>query len=164
MIVDESTLEQIRIEYVAGRSLRDIAGEYNVSKSAVAKWAKKYGWPKLQSIQRKTASLERRYGMDSMDVDTEADTEDYQMMRKTCNMVLLKVYALLDLEEALAPRDLKAITSLLVDIKSLMDILSPREAAEQAARLLQLQIAGERAESAQAVTVRFVDEAEDLAQ
>ena len=66
--------------------------------------------------------------------------------------------ALLELDDALAPRDLKSLSSMLLDVRTLLNILSPREAAEQEMRLRALQKQAEAEQVQVAPTViRFVN-------
>lgn len=60
-------------------------------------------------------------------------------IRKTTNRVLAKIDQLVDLDEPMAPRDLKAISGTLLDIKQLWDIKSDADQREQEARIKQLE-------------------------
>ena len=72
--------------------------------------------------------------------------------------LLGKADDLLSLDEPLAPRDLKSLSSMLLDVRQLLGILSPREAAEQEIRLIMLRKQAQADEKKhEDVTVRFID-------
>lgn len=85
-----------------------------------------------------------------------ATQKDYEMIRESALRALQKINALLDLPEALAPRDIKAITGSLLDLKSQLGALSPREMREQAARLRQLEKTSEQSRT-EPVKIEFID-------
>jgi len=105
---------QIRREYVTtGASQRDLSKKYNVSKSLIAKRAKEENWleKRGQYVGRIDAKVEQQ--TEKIFVDQTA------RLYEATNKLLDKVFQLLDLEEALAPRDLKSLSSTLTDIKLL---------------------------------------------
>ena len=79
-------------------------------------------------------------------------------MRTYAHKVLKKADALLELDDALAPRDLKSLSSMLLDVRTLLNILSPREAAEQEMRLRALtKQAEQETQQTAPVTITFVN-------
>lgn len=170
MSVDKSA---VREDYVRGYSIRMLAAKYEVPKSTIGRWVKQYGWVQEQ----KAKIIERRNGTrDTEERDTGTrDTcivqlgeplpgdEDYAMIRGYTQKLLKKADDLLDLDDALAPRDLKSLSSMLLDVRTLLNILSPREAAEQEMRIAAMKRQAQEEQKASAeVTVRFVDtEADD---
>lgn len=169
MSVDKAA---VREDYVRGYSIRMLAAKYDVPKSTIGRWVKQYGWVQEQQIKhehRRRGTLDKERDADDRDSWTR-DTcvvqlgeplpadEDYTMVRAYTQKLLKKADDLLDLDDALAPRDLKSLSSMLLDVRTLLNILSPREAAEQEMRLsaLRRQAQEEQKTSAE-VTVRFVD-------
>lgn len=157
-------MAQIREDYMQGFSIRMLAAKYDVAKSTIGRWVKQYGW--VQETKQKRASalcgtLERTSGDDgTRDVQPEPlpVAQDYDMMRTYARKVLAKADALLELDDALAPRDLKSLSSMLLDVRTLLNILSPREAAEQEMRLraLQKQAEAEQVQAAPTI-ITFVN-------
>ena len=153
----------VREDYRNGMTVRQIAEKYNIPKSTIGLWVKKYGWTKevkikkiceLHSIPEKKLEAPSSSKMDNK-VDAEESgqkekkptgpeisLEDYEILRKYVMKILAKADQLLDLDDALAPRDLKSLTSMLMDARVLMGALSPAEAEEQ-----RLRIAGLRKQS-----------------
>lgn len=105
---------QIRREYITtGASQRDLSKKYNVSKSLIAKRAKEENWleKRGQYVGKIDAKVEQQ--TEKIFVDQTA------RLYEATNKLLDKVFQLLDLEDALAPRDLKSLSSTLTDIKLL---------------------------------------------
>ena len=158
----------VREDYVRGYSIRMLAAKYEIPKSTIGRWVKQFGWVQEQKYKEQ----KRRDGTrDEEERDTGTrDTcvvqlgeplppdEDYTLVRAYTQKLLKKADDLLELDDALAPRDLKSLSSMLLDVRTLLNILSPREAAEQEMRLaaLRRQAQEEQKQTAE-VTVRFVD-------
>ena len=165
MSVDKTAVHE---DYVNGYSIRMLAAKYDVPKSTVGRWVKQYGWVQQQKYKERKRLTGSR-DTEERDAGTR-DTcivqlgeplpadEDYTLIRSYTQKLLKKADDLLELDDALAPRDLKSLSSMLLDVRTLLNILSPREAAEQEMRLsaLKRQAQEEQKTSAE-VTVRFVD-------
>lgn len=162
----------VKQDYEAGFSIRMLAAKYGVPKSTVGGWVKKYSWQQKHR-QRKTIQQLREDNSDTLpdtpvsnisDRRTVSETEplmvdeDYAMIRGYTQKLLKKADDLLELDDALAPRDLKSLSSMLLDVRTLLNILSPREAAEQEMRIAAMKRQAQEEQKASAeVTVRFVD-------
>lgn len=119
-----SDKEAIHLEYIStDLSLRVLAKKYNMSVSTLQLWKKDGHW----DVERKAmlaAATERA----AENLSTEKAQAMYSLadrQKKTleaADKLLEKVYQLLDLKDALAPRDLKSISSTLLDIKMLTDV------------------------------------------
>ena len=164
-------LAEIREDYMQGFSTRMLAAKYDVPKSTVGRWVKKYGWTQETRLRRDAAlsgTLTGAPGGDGASAplpprevkprELLASDEDYEAMRTYAHKVLKKADALLELDDALAPRDLKSLSSMLLDVRTLLNILSPREAAEQEMRLraLQKQAEAEQVQAAPTI-ITFVN-------
>ena len=106
--------EKIRHEYVTtGASQRDLSKKYGVSKTAIQRRAKDEKWldKRDQFVTRMNAKVVQK--TENIVVDQTARL--YQATDK----LLDKVFQLLDLDDALAPRDLKSLSSTLMDVKML---------------------------------------------
>ena len=170
---------KVREDYRNGLTVRQIADKYNVPKSTVGDWIKRYGWTQevkikkiceLHSLPEKKSDTKAGPSSDNKSdgeeigqkekkpTGPEISLEDYEILRKYVMKILAKADQLLDLDDALAPRDLKSLTSMLMDARVLMGALSPAEAEEQ-----RLRIAGLRKQSEDGsghddgFDVRFVD-------
>lgn len=161
----------IRADYTAGMSFRALAETYGIPKSTIAQWAKDEQWPKMASArQTRRATVVRRAireSLDRLDSSDNSDNsdvgqaegrcEDYQMLRQYAEKLLHKADQILDIDDALAPRDLKSVSAMLLDVRTLLNVLSPRELAEQRARLRNLEKQAEQDAPAGPVVIKFVD-------
>ena len=105
---------KIRREYITtGASQRDLSKKYGVSKSLIARKAKEENWleKRGQYVGKVDAKVEQK--TESILVDQTA------RLYEATNKLLDKVFQLLDLDDALAPRDLKSLSSTLMDVKML---------------------------------------------
>ena len=163
MSVDKA---QVRDDYIRGFSVRMLAAKYDVPKSTIGRWVKQYGWTQEagaaqeERIRRKKEEWDR-----PRDVPRDTGTEDipplpvaddYKMMREYTGKLLAKADVLLDLNDKLTPKDLKSLSGMLLDVRTLLNILSPREAAEQEMRIAALRKQTDAA-PAEPVVIQFVD-------
>ena len=105
---------QIRREYITtGASQRYLAKKFGISKTAIQRKCKLEGWVEKrdQHIAKVNAKVDQRTEDALVDQNTR--------LIQATNKLLDKVFQLLDLEDALAPRDLKSLSSTLTDIKLL---------------------------------------------
>lgn len=153
---------QIREDYIRGFSVRMLAAKYDVPKSTIGRWVKQYGWVQEAKTVRKDSGTQDGTKRDSGTWDTDAEPfavpDDYVQVRDYAYKVLAKADQLLELDDALAPRDLKSLSGMLLDIRNLLNIQSPREAAEQELRLRALaKQCEDKSTSDTTVNVVFVD-------
>ncbi len=105
---------KIRHEYVTtGASQRDLSKKFGVSKTAIQRKATEEKWVEQrdQFVTRMNAKVVQK--TESIVIDQTARL--YQATDK----LLDKVFQLHDLDDALAPRDLKSLSSTLMDVKML---------------------------------------------
>ena len=114
-------------EYALGLSSRQLARKYHVSKNTVLRCVHE-GWRQGSRRQSPPAA------------PAPCPDGDYALLRQRALQVMNKADDLLSLEEPLAPRDLKSLSSMLLDVRQLLD--------------KQAQQDGKKNED---VTVRFVD-------
>lgn len=119
-----SDKEAIHLEYIStDLSLRVLAKKHNMSVSTLQLWKKDGHWDverkaMLAAATEKAAenlSTSKAQALDSL-------AERQEKTLAAADKLLEKVYQLLDLDDALAPRDLKSISSTLLDIKMLTDV------------------------------------------
>ena len=156
-MISEELKEQIRTEYLrTDTSLRKLAVKYGIAKTTLGELSRKEGWQTLKYAGVRT----QRTPADRTKMDEALDDAAAELLRAT-DMLRGKVMQLLELEEPLAPRDLKGISGTLLDLKILYAIKTPEERREQEARIRQLEKAvEEKAEGNQTITVFFGNEDE----
>ena len=119
-----SDKEAIHLEYIStDLSLRVLAKKHNMSVSTLQLWKNNGHW----DVERKAmlaAATERAAENLSTAKAQALDilTSRQEKTLAAADKLLAKVYQLLELEDALAPRDLKSISSTLLDIKMLTDV------------------------------------------
>ena len=120
---------QIRREYVTtGASYRDLAKKYGVSVGMIAKKSKSEKW--IEKREQYVYKVDTKVEQKAQDIKIDQTARLYE----ATNKLLDKVFQLLDLEDALAPRDLKSLSSTLMDIKMITGVKTDAEkAAEQPA-------------------------------
>jgi hypothetical protein len=160
--------EQARQEYMQGMSYRQIAVRHGISVGLVAKWAKADSW-EVQQVQQardeereqrreQKRERERRSRESMYEPDDPDDLLDYDVLRKSALLVVSHINQRLMGEKVLEPRDIKAITGALLDLKNQLNALSPRELREQALRLQALRKQAEDEDKSQEpVQVVFVN-------
>ena len=158
-----------KADYMSGLSYRQLASKYGVGLGTIARWAEKGKWKTelLRNVQDGLTEQERNEDPGTTeDVEApipeeeEADlpVTDFDLLRASAMLALKKINALLELDEALAPRDIKSITSALLDLKSQLNALSPRELREQAVRLKNLEKQAAQEDSTkEQIVVEFVN-------
>lgn len=110
---------------LTGASTRELAEKYGVSKSLIAKKCKSGGW-----------ADKRGQFVDKVDNDILVATKEIAVNRalaicESADKLLVKVNQLLDLEDALSPRDLKSLSSTLLDLKMIHGIKTESEKASE---------------------------------
>lgn len=147
---------QARAEYLQGMSYRQIAANHGISVGLVAKWAKADGWEmdSLREARRAEREQNKRREREQREREqrehqepkqstlemlvAEEDGEeptDFDLLRQQAVLVIAHINQRLLNGKVLEPRDIKAITGALLDLKNQLNALSPRELREQALRL-----------------------------
>lgn len=136
-----SDKEAIHLDYIStDLSLRVLARKHNISVSTLQLWKNNGHW----DIERQAmlAAATERAAENLSTAKAQALDSLTSRVEKTlaaADKLLAKVYQLLELEDALAPRDLKSISSTLLDIKMLTDVPDAAEGSNSVV----IQIAGE---------------------
>lgn len=162
---------KVREDYINGMSVRALADKYHVPKSTIGDWVQRYGWlrekpctitmkhvSELSDIAKSmdesdTSDIEVPELSESDAVTDEQSYTDYLLLRRYAMKILAKANQILELDDALAPRDLKSMTGMMLDVKVLLGASTPTEAKEQEARLQQMNVGT----SKEPVVIRFVD-------
>lgn len=159
----EADREAIRRDYEAGMSQRALALKYNYSKTAIQKMAKKGGWTVTGDRagdhgDRVTANEPITPG------EPSAPSDAYARLSALAYVLLDQVGAVIG--ETSAARDLRAIAATLLDVRQLLNAVSPVEGEEQKLRIEALRREMEQQTAGAAgreITVNFVN-AEEAAE
>lgn len=126
----------IHREYVTTDiSVRALAKKHDIGKSTIAKWMQAEAWSAekkayLLKAAKKAQEEARRDKVaweQSMEQYVDALAQRTEAIYKSADLLLKKVNELLQLEDALAPRDLKSLSSTLLDVKMIHDVKAPDE-------------------------------------
>ena len=124
MPAKRSDKEVIHLDYITtDMSLRVLAKKHNVSLSTLQKWKQDGHWDVERKALLAEATQQARERIDTdkaQALDSLADR--LEKILKSADKLLLKVDQLLNLEDALAPRDLKSISSVLVDVMTMQNM------------------------------------------
>ena len=144
-----------KIDYEAGLTLRAIASRYGIGKSTVQKWAKREGW--VQSpADSAPVHIVRGHGGQGDEGELPC-SEDYQAIREAARAVLAEVRGTLKSNAGdVSARDLRAYAATLLDLRVVLNALSPREIEEQGLKLAALRREAESSSQADSeIVVRF---------
>lgn len=122
--------EAITTEYITTDiSMRGLARKRKVALSTLKRWAEEDDWPRLKQEFWAQAAQQARLAADTQRAQLLGEVTDrWTRMYSTADKLLEKVDELLALEgDPLAPRDLKSISSVLVDIMTLHSAGDKRE-------------------------------------
>lgn len=135
--------QALRKDYEAGLSVRALALKYGCSKSAVSKWAKREGWEHGQVDA-------------SPEVSTPDDDRPFNKLAALGVVLLDRISESLSRNEPISTRDLRTLAAALLDVRQVLNAVSPLEAEAQRLRIEGLRRQIETASCGE-VTVRFVD-------
>lgn len=121
---------KIRTEYLSkGTPYRELAEKYNVNLKTLARQAKREQWVQMRTDHVHTVSTRARQEAE------DAEVEQLKKIFVSTEKLLAKANQLLDLDDPLSPRDLKALSGTLLDAKALLGIRDKRDRDEQQARI-----------------------------
>ena len=126
--------ESVHAEYISSDiSLRALALKHGIAQSTIFRWNKEGQWAKEKEEFLLSAAYLARKQVDATKEQLLGALADrWARMYTTADKLLEKVDALLELEDtALAPRDLKSISSVLVDIMTLHSAGERRDEAKE---------------------------------
>ena len=124
MPAKRSDKEAIHLEYISTDiSLRELARKHNVSLSTAHKWKQDGHW----DVERKAfLAKATKQAAENLRMDKEhcmnSLTERMEKVLASADRLLFKVDQLLNLEDELAPRDLKSISSVLLDVVTVQNM------------------------------------------
>ena len=124
MPAKRSDKEVIHLEYIStDLSLRALAKKHNVSVSTLQIWKNQGHW----DVERKTfLNQATKQAAENLRTDAAQSldglNERMEKILASADMLLVKVNQLLNLEDELAPRDLKSISSVLLDVMTIQNM------------------------------------------
>ena len=154
MAISESLQNAIRFDYVSTNiSIRALADKYGLSKSMIERMIKKGGWAEERSKMLDVAQARAKKRIEEMERLAETDArqraeaarQGYEMrldeyvdalagraerVYNATDKLLALVDRMLENAEAMAPRDLQAMSSTLMNIKQLHDIRPNEESSK----------------------------------
>ena len=126
--------QKIRTEYVSkGTSYRDLCAKYGVNLRTMARRAKKENWQQLR--EECVNSVNRQCQQRAVKNAVQNMTRDVDRFFAATEKLMRKAEQLLDLEEPLSPRDLKALSGTLQDVKIMLNIRDDTDREEQKLRI-----------------------------
>lgn len=129
MPAKRSDKEVIHLDYITtDKSLRVLAKKHNVAVSTLKKWKDEGHWDVERKALLADAAQQAREKFET-DVAQALNSMTDRMGKilESADKLLLKVDQLLSLEDALAPRDLKSISSVLVDVLTMQNTVNGQE-------------------------------------
>lgn len=143
MAVSEALQETIHFEYISTDiSIRQLAAKYGISKAVLERMIKKGGWSLEKKNLVETAQrTARRQTETKTGQYLNCLTERAERVYSATDKLLSLVDRMLENAEAMAPRDLQAMSSTLMNIKQLHDI-RPEAEDESKARSVEVKLNG----------------------
>ncbi len=126
----EPNWAKIKNEYVSkGTPYRELAKKHGVILKTLARHAKNEEWVRLRE------EFVNRLSTESLHKTQAQAIAEASRIQLATEKLLKKAEQLLELEEALAPRDLKALSATLLDARTLLGIKDDLDRQEQQARI-----------------------------
>ena len=134
-----------------GLTQAELAKKYGVSERSIAEHSSREGWKKARKHVCRKASEKLQKKAEETAVNSAGEL--YDAARK----LMGKAQQLLELEEALSPRDIKALTGAMLDVRILLGIRDEHDIIEQKMRIAKMQAElKEREQEDRQVEVVFV--------
>ena len=125
---------KIRNEYVAqGTPYRELCEKYEVNLRTMARRAKKEEWQRLR--EECVNNVAKKCQQKAVKTAVQKATRDVDRMFAATDKLLKKAEQLLEIEDALAPRDLRSLSSTLLDVRTLLGIRDEADREEQKTRI-----------------------------
>ena len=109
--------EEIKNEYISTKiTQRELAKKYKVDVSNISRRSKEEEWVKLREEYSARIQAKALQHIEETALNFQAQVSE------SARKLLEKVNELLSLEEALAPRDLKSLSSTLLDLRDILTV------------------------------------------
>lgn len=150
--------EAARRDYEAGMTQREVALKYGVSKGLISKWAKAGEWARGAQVGKRPPDDVRP----PIELPELPPSEDkHARILQMGNRLLDRVGEALESPEPISARDLRGLAATLLDVRQLINAVSPIEAEEQRLRLEGLRRQIEETQGGEDVTVRIMGMTDD---
>ena len=136
-MIDMPDWAKIKTEYIAqGTPYRELCVKYDVNLRTMARRAKKEEWQRLREevVNNVNKACQRRAEKNAI----QKVTRDVDRFYAASDKLMRKAEQLLDLDEPLSPRDLRSLSSTLLDVRALLGIRDDQDREEQNARIAKL--------------------------
>ena len=151
----------VKTEYVTtATSYRELARKYGVSRKTIADRGKAGNWVRERGQYRDESTSKMKAAA------AEGQAERAVRFASVADRLLAKIEYIVDADGAqtMTPKDIRALTAAMGDLKEIMDIRSKADAREQEARIANLERqARAEVEKDNVVTVRMMDGLEEFA-
>ena len=125
---------KIKTEYIAqGTSYRDLCEKYDVNLRTLCRRAKKEEWQQLRAevVTNVNKKCQQRAEKNAI----QKVTRDVDRFYAATDKLMKKAEQLLELEDPLSPRDLRSLSSTLLDVRTLLGIRDETDREEQKMRI-----------------------------
>ncbi len=125
---------KIKTEYIAqGTPYRDLCAKYDVNLRTMARRAKKEEWQRLREevVNNVNKACQQRAEKNAI----QKATRDVDRFYAATDKLMRKAEQLLELEDPLSPRDLRSLSSTLLDVRMLLGIRDDIDREEQQTRI-----------------------------
>lgn len=147
----EPNWAKIKNEYVSkGTPYRELAKKHGVILKTLARHAKNEEWVRLRE------EFVNRLSTESLHKTQAQAIAEASRIQLATEKLLKKAEQLLELEEALAPRDLKALSATLLDARTLLGIKDDLDRQEQQARIDKARAELDAAKDTESSTIEVV--------
>ena len=151
----------VKTEYVTtATSYRELARKYGVSRKTIADRGKAGNWVRERGQYRDESTSKMKAAA------AQGQAERAERFVSAADKLLGKIEEIVGSENAqpLTPKDIRALTAAMGDLKDIMDIRSKADAREQEARIANLERqARADVDKDQVVTVRLMDGLDEFA-
>ena len=155
-------MDAARKDFESGMSTRAMGLKYGCCKSTITRWSLKYGWQRKKEPSKSATGPRDTRKPAGKPVSALTKGKASANHKKLCGLaerLMDYVGDLLDDKEfPLTPKDIKSLTGALLDVRTLLNAVSPLEEQEQRLKLAALQRDLDKARedsNSKTVTVRF---------
>ena len=161
-MTDQELWEQIKFEYIhSNSSYGQLAKKYGIPRGTIGRRAAEGGWSGLRNNETNEAKARAISELVNRESTITAKFDATTALMDSTMKAHEKLNQLLELDEPLAPRDIKAITGALFDLKALYGVHSEEERREIEARIRKLEKdCEEKTPEDRTITVVFGNEEE----
>jgi transcriptional regulator of heat shock response len=133
--------QAIKTEYITTQtSYRKLAEKYGIHYKVISERGKDEGWVELRS-QHRDKTLTK-----TLDKISQQEANRAAKIHSVADKLLLKIEAMVDSEDALSEKGIRALTAAVKDLKEIQSVRSDLDRQEQEARIANLRKQAEKDE------------------